>query len=225
MPLDAIRKRILSDSEAKAEEVRAGAEAEAHKILSEARSRAKEIEKQAEADAHAEAARLEKESEAGLEITRNSIILEAQGATVDREKQGVERAVRSILSSDYLPMLLKSGVEQFAAASDEKFIVRTKKRNSRLVESLKLTPKYDETEEGFALESHDGKMRLVVSPDSLIENSEDSIRKEISGLLFGKSKASAEKMEKPAKKEKMKKHEKAEKKKHEKKPSKKRKKG
>lgn len=196
MPLDAIRKRILSDSEAKAEGIRGEAEAEARKILSEARSRAKEIEKQAEAEAQSESMRLQKESEASLEIERNSILLEARGAAIEREAQGLTRNVKSILSKDYLPSLLKSGAKQFAAASDEKFIVRTKKRNSKLVESLRLTPKYDETEQGFVLESQDGKMRLIISPDSLIENNGDSIRKEISGLLFGKSKIAAEKKEK-----------------------------
>jgi vacuolar-type H+-ATPase subunit E/Vma4 len=200
MSLDSIKKRILAESEQEAEKIHGEADSESRKIIAEARAKAREIEKQAQADSEAECLRLERENSAGLEIQSNSILLEAKGAAVEKVMSGIVHDVKSTISREYMYSLLKEGAKQFDAASGERFIVRTKKKNSKIVQSLKLTPKYDETEEGFVLESHDGKMRLMASPDSIIESNSDEIRREISDLLFGKAER---KTEHKAEKEKM----------------------
>lgn len=192
MPLESIRKRILADSEAKAEEVRGEADAEARRILAEARGRAKEIEKRAEAEAEAESKRIERETQAGLEIEANAILLDARGAAVAKAMQGVTKEIKRMIDKEYLPSMLKSGAKQFRSASDEPFVVVTSKKNAKVVEQLKLNPKYQDVE-GFVLQSSDGRMRLLVSSDSAVENNLDEIRRELSGLLFSKAERKAEK--------------------------------
>ena len=185
MPLDSIKKRILAEAEAEVEKIKREASAEAHRILTEAETRAKQIEREAQDGAQAESNRLVKENDAGLEIQTNAIILEAKGSAIERAMESVTAEATALLDSKYLGPMLKSGISQFNDSTSEELVVTTAKKNSKVIESLHLTPKYADVE-GFVISSKDNKMKLVISSQSLLESNSDETRKIISDMLFGK---------------------------------------
>lgn len=200
MPLESIKKKILSESESETEQIRKDADFEQKKILSVAKEKAKEIEKHAMEEATAESERLQRENEAGLEIETKTMLIEARGVVIEKVLQDVVKDARSMLQQD-MPRLLKDGAKQFSDALGESFVVRTNSKNRQMVESLRLRHKYDDEEKGFVLESEDGKVSMVISPDSLLERDEDLIRKEISESVFGKERSIVEKKQREKKKE------------------------
>lgn len=186
MSLTAIREKILAEADSKAAEIRQAADEEARKILSDAKAKAKEIEQNASKEAESESKTLEMETSAGLEMERSALILEAKAVVVDKAYQKVRKELRGIIEKEYLMQMLKSGAKQFSAATDGAFVVKTSKKYAKMVEGLKLRPKYEDID-GFVLESIDGKMRLNLDPDSMIERKVDEIRANITEALFGKA--------------------------------------
>ncbi len=187
MPLESIKKRILAEAEAKAEEIKKQGADEAKRITAEAETRAKQIEREAQDEANSETRRLVKENDAGLEIESNAILLDAKGSAIEKAMQAVNKEIRELLAEKHLKQMLTSGIEQFRSLSpNEEIVVRTSKENSKAVGSLgsDVAVEYDKTE-GFVIASKDGKTRLEVTPDSMIESNADEIRKVISDMLFG----------------------------------------
>ena len=182
MPLESIKKRILSESETKAEGLREEADSEARRIVAEAKTEAKEIGRQAEQEAEAESKRIEGEARAGMEIEANTVLLEARGTAIENAVREVSREIESLVSKEHLLPMLKSGVKQFKSSTDEPFVVVTSKRNANVVESMKLTPRYEDVD-GFVVESEDGRMRLVISAAAIVSGNEDRIRSEVAGHL------------------------------------------
>ena len=190
MPLEALEKRILSESDSKAEQIKGSAEEEAKKMVAEAKEKAKEIEKIAKADAEVEAARLEKEGQADIVREADAIILDARGDAVRNAAESVAKEIESMLQKEYLAAMLKSGIKQFSVASETKdFVVITSKKNSALVKKMGVSARYEDVD-GFFVESKDGKVRLLISPDDIAEKHMDLINREVSSALFGGSPSS-----------------------------------
>lgn len=183
MPLDKIRKKILDESDAAVLAIDKEASEEAHKITSEARSQAKEIEKQSETETESETKRIQRESAAGLEIESNAILLEAKGAATENAVKDVSKEMARIIEEEYLPSMLKSGLKQFAASTSEKPIIKTSRKYSKIVQQMKLSAEYGDID-GFVIESNDGKVRLTISPDSILENNMEDIKSEVLAELF-----------------------------------------
>ena len=184
MSLDGIRKKILSDYKARSERIESESEKEAKSVIEAAKVQASERLKASRARAEEEAARLRKESDAGLEIEANSVLLAARSASSEKAAESIAAEVRRILADEAMQQMLKAGTKQFSEASDQDFVVIVSKKNSKQVSQLGLTPRYAEIE-GFVLESEDGSMRMTISPESLVEGSMESIRKEAALQLYG----------------------------------------
>ncbi len=198
MPLESITKRILKESESETEELRDEARDEARGILAAAKERAAEIEKAARAEAESESDKAEREAAAATEAESRAAFLDAKSSAVEKASRDVAAEVSGALAKNELPAMLKSGVKQFKAATGEPFIVITRKSNAKLVESMKLKARYEDVD-GFILESEDGKMRLTISPQALVEQSMDRIKAQVEALLFGKRQRGAKvKNKKPA---------------------------
>ncbi len=200
MPLESITKRILKESESSTEELRDEAMAEARSILAAAKGRVAEIEKAAKAQAALESEKAEREGSAALEAQYRTAFLDAKSGAVEKASRSVAAEVSDMLVRDELPAMLKTGVKQFKAAAGDSLVVITGRNNAKLIESLKLKARYEDID-GFILESEDGKMRMVVSPQALVEQNMDGIRAQVEALLFGKRQPVARQAKsKPAKK-------------------------
>ncbi len=184
MSLDAIKKSILGDAQAKAAAIDAQASDESRRIIKEAEDRAKSILSSAESDANAEANRLVSEAQAGAETEANSLMLEAKGAAIERALKSVSEQVKRTLSREYSKKLFESGLAQFKEVSNSTPKVITSRKNAQMLKGTKYTQEYVEID-GFIFSTDDGKIKLNASVDSVVEKSLDGARKLISMELFG----------------------------------------
>ena len=188
MSLDAIKKSILSDAQAKASAIDSEASSESKLILKEAEEKAKGILSGADAEAKAEADRLVKEARAGAETEANSMILEARGVAIERALKSVSSNVEKTISHEYSKKLFESGLAQFREVSNSTPKVITNKRNANLLKGTKFAVEYSDME-GFIFSTDDGRIRLNASVGSVVEKSLDGSRKLISKELFGEHRA------------------------------------
>jgi vacuolar-type H+-ATPase subunit E/Vma4 len=189
MSLDAIRKSILSDAEAKASAVDSEAAAESKRILQEAEEKAKSILKAAEHAAQAEAERRRSEARAGAETEANSIILGARGDAVERELKRVTARAEALLSRDYPRKLFDSGLKQFKDIADSGFTIKTSKKNAGVLKGGKYNVEYADID-GFVFSTDDGTVSLNATAQSILEREKDFARGLVSSDLYGRPKAS-----------------------------------
>ncbi len=184
MSLDAIKKSIISDAQAKASAIDSEASSESKRIVKEAEEKAKGILSRADSEAKTEADRLVKEARAGAETEANSMILEARGAAIERALKSVSSSVEKTISHEYSKKLFESGLAQFREVSNSTPKVMTSKKNANLLKGTKFGVEYSEID-GFIFSTDDGRIRLNASVDSVVEKSLDGARKLISKELFG----------------------------------------
>ncbi len=184
MSLDAIKKSILSDAQAKASAIDSEASSESKRIVKEAEEKAKGILSRADLEAKAEADRLVKEARAGAETEANSMILEARGIAIERALKSVSSNVEKTISHEYSKKLFESGLSQFRDVSNSTPKVITSKKNANLLKGTKFGVEYSEID-GFIFSTDDGRIRLNASVGSVVEKSLDGARKLISKELFG----------------------------------------
>lgn len=184
MTLDAIKKSILSDAEAKASEIGSEATKEAHRIVKDAEERAKEIVRSAEQEAERETARLRQEAVAGAEMEASSMLLEARGEVVERVLKRVIDMVESELSKSSMQRILDMGVKQFRDVSSGEIVIRTSRKNAALLKGSKYEVVQDNVD-GFMISTRDGKVALNATVGSIVERQADVARKLISDELFG----------------------------------------
>ena len=183
MSLDAIKKSILSDAQAKASEIDSEASSESKRIIKEAEDKAKGILSRADSEAKTEANRLVKEARAGAETEANSMILEARGAAIERALKSVSSNVEKTISHEYSKKLFESGLTQFREVSNSTPKVITNKKNANLLKGTTFVVEYSEID-GFIFSTDDGRIRLNASVGSVVEKSLDSARKLVSKELF-----------------------------------------
>ncbi len=185
MTLDAIRKSILNEAESKASSTESEAEKEAHRIVKEAEEKAKEIVKTAEAEAHKEVERLKKEAEAGADTEANGLLLEARGAVVERSLKKAIDETKSELSESSFEKIFKQGLKQFAEiAGNSDIMIKTSKKNAEIVKGSKHKVEYENID-GFMFYTHDNKIALNATIESIAARETDQARTFIASELFG----------------------------------------
>jgi vacuolar-type H+-ATPase subunit E/Vma4 len=194
MTLDAIRKTILEDAEKKAEEIAGEGTSEASRITKEAEDKAKAIIKDAEHEAQREAERLRKESDAGVEIEANSMLLSARGEAVERSLRKVLSGAEEHIQKEDMKKLLEQGIKQFSQITPESSIViRTSKKNAPLLKGYEHRVEYKDID-GFMLCTSDGKIALNATVGNIVQSSAENARRIIAEELFKeREKPSAEK--------------------------------
>ncbi len=150
MSLDAIRKTIISEAEAKASEIESEGNKEAHRIIKEAEDSAKEIIKNAQLDAQKEAERLHKEALAGADMEANSMLLEARGEVVERSLKKVLSEAEDEISKNSMKKILEQSIKQFKEISGGNFTIKTSKKNESLLKKTAYEVEYAEVD-GFML--------------------------------------------------------------------------
>ncbi len=198
MSLDAIRKSIVGDAEAKASAIDAEADSEAKRIVHDAEARAKEAIKSAEHEAEAEAERMRKEAVAGAETEANSIMLEAKGEAVERSLSSVASRLEPELARHGMKKILDSSIRQFKQIGvAEAFRIKTSKKNAQLLKGSKFDVEYADVD-GFVICSLDGSVALNATVGSIVDRERDDARKLISQEMFGKGHAASVSSLKPA---------------------------
>jgi V/A-type H+-transporting ATPase subunit E len=186
MSLDAIKKSILSDAEARASAMDGDADSEARRILKEADEKAKTILKDAELAAAAESERLRKEAQASAETEANSILLEAKGEAVERALKKVVSQAERTLSKDYAKRLFDSGLRQFKEISGPRMVIKTSKKNAAMFRGGKYNVEYADIS-GFMFYTEDGKIALNATIPNIVDKEKDVARKFISRELFAET--------------------------------------
>ncbi|MEM3839301.1 MAG: V-type ATP synthase subunit E [Candidatus Micrarchaeaceae archaeon] len=186
MSLEAIRKSIIEEAEAKAKAERQAAEAEAAKILKEAKDRADSLLKEAEEEARREAERMRMEAEAGLETERNSAILESKGRVIEEALKHVRKEVEDRIRSEGMGKILNAALKQFSEVyQGSDFVIKTNKKNVALVKDKGTVEAGDV--DGFVLSTPDGRIALNATVASIVDNRIDGIRKMVANELFPKA--------------------------------------
>ncbi len=184
MSLEAIRKNILAEAEEKAKAINAQASSEAGAISGEAEARAREIVKAAEEESRREVARLWKESEAGLETEKSTMITEARGAVLEKALKTVRSDAERSLAKDNMQGILKSGLRQFSSITGgNEAVIRTSRRNAHLVKGRGNRVEYGDIN-GFVFSTHDGKISLNATVESIVDRELDTIRKLVADEIF-----------------------------------------
>ncbi len=184
MSLDAIRKTILSEAEARAQAIQSDADKQAQRIVKEAEDKARDIVKNAQEDAHKEAERLNKEAQAAAEMEANSMLLEAKGQAVERALKRVLGGAEDELSKSGMKRILDQSVKQFKEVSNGNFTIKTGKKNAELLKKSGNDVEYGAVN-GFMLYADNGKVALNATVESIVERQADNARKLISKELFG----------------------------------------
>lgn len=182
MSLEAIRKSILSEAEAKAKAERGEADAEAERIVSGAHEKAKATFKQAQDEARLEGERMRREAAAGLETERNTMVIEAKGKVVEQALGRVRSEIEREIEKEDLERILKAGIKQFSEVSGGEMVVRTSKRNAALIKG-KYKVEYADVD-GFVLCTPDKRIALNATVDSVVDRSLDEVRKMVAGEAF-----------------------------------------
>ncbi len=184
MSLEAIRKNILAEAEGKAKAISAEASSEADAISSEAEVRAGSIVKNASEDAKREVERLWKESDAGLETEKNTMIVEARGAVLEHALKTVRSEAQRSLERENLQGILKSGLKQFSAVTGgSDAVIRTSKKNASLLNGRSNKVEYGDVD-GFIISTPDGKISLNATVESIVDRELDTIRKLVADEIF-----------------------------------------
>ncbi|MCL4365048.1 MAG: hypothetical protein M1569_01665 [Candidatus Marsarchaeota archaeon] len=184
MSLDAIKKSILSEAEAKASAIAGEANIESSRILKDAEERSKSIISNAEQAARSEADRLRKESEAGADTEAGAIVLEARGDAVEKALRRVISGLESGLSRSGMKKVLESGVRQFRQIGYAgEFRIRTSKRYAPILKDFKANVEYVDID-GFMIVSADGSVALNATVSSIVEREKDNARKLIAQAMF-----------------------------------------
>jgi vacuolar-type H+-ATPase subunit E/Vma4 len=184
MSLDAIRKSILSEAEAKASAMESEAGKEAQRIVEEAEEKAKEILKNAESDARKEADRMNREARAGAEMEANSMLLEARGEAVERAMRKVLKGAEEELEERGMKKIFDQSIKQFRDVSGGDFKIKTGRKNADLFKGSAYEVEYGDID-GFMLYADRGKVALNATVGSIVARQADSARKLISSKLFG----------------------------------------
>ena len=186
MSLEAIRKSILGEAEAKAKAEQSEADSEAAKIVRDAQERAKAILTQAEDEARREEERMRLEAAAGLETERNAMVIEAKGKVIEHFLGQVREDISRRVRQEGMEKILKSSLKQFASVyPGNDFVVRTSKKNASLVKGRQKVEVA--SVDGFVIATPDRKIALNATVDSVVDGNMDDIRKMVADEIFSGS--------------------------------------
>ncbi len=182
MGLENITQEILNKAKREAEDIRSEATAEAEKILQQAKEKAEEIKKEREKALEAEIERLrhQEASSASLEAKRQ--ILNAKKELLDTVYKKAVEEISNLppeKNAELLTTLLKKH------ASEGSKIYSNEKDRTLVVELSGL--EYAGSIPclgGFIIENEDGSLHLDYTYDTLLQDANERVIKQISEILF-----------------------------------------
>ncbi len=189
MGIEKLTSSLLTEANSQASELVKSAEWHVEQMISEERAKDKNLMKDAEAEISdiLKSQRNERIAWARLEVKR--ILAEAREDAINNTLEDFFSQLKSARSSKEYKQFLKTSIR--GAVNDlggQKLIVHVVKGDAKLVEKIP-NARIIEDLQGFGgviVETTDGKMRVNMTLETLVESRKDELRKRIYDLMFSK---------------------------------------
>lgn len=184
MALGDMKRDILNDAEAKASAIDQEAKAESDTIISEGKSRAREVLENAKKEAQRWSESFVTEHGAEIQIDRHNAVLLAKEEAIDANIGAVLRALTSKINDSYAEIVKKAvgQLNAIGAIGQGSIVVKAAERYHKQLKKVGIPVEFDQI--GITIESRDGKIKVDLSPNTLMKDVMGDIRAMIADALF-----------------------------------------